>query len=216
MDQSVLWEISYGLYAVGVMDGERPTGCIVNTVFQVTGEPAQIGVSLNKQNYTTGLIEKNGAFSVSILSEAARPQVISALGFSSGSKVDKFSRVEHSLLGGLPIVSEGCAGYLLCRMVKEADLGSHMVIFAEVVDTARGDGAPPMTYQYYHEKIKGRAPKNAPTYQAKPAAPAAPAAGGPRYRCTVCGYIYEGELEKEPDSFRCPVCGAEKDKFVKL
>lgn len=30
-----LRKLSYGLYLIGAMDGERPCGCIVNTVFQV-------------------------------------------------------------------------------------------------------------------------------------------------------------------------------------
>lgn len=48
-----------------------------------------------------------------------------------------------------------------------------------------------------------------------------------KYRCLVCGYIYdpaEGEpsdgiepgipFEKLPDDYLCPVCGAGKDEFV--
>lgn len=31
-----------------------------------------------------------------------------------------------------------------------------------------------------------------------------------KYRCTVCGYIYEGEM---PDDYVCPMCGVGKDKF---
>ena len=48
----------------------------------------------------------------------------------------------------------------------------------------------------------------------------------PRYRCTVCGYVYDPELgdpdggidpgtpfEEIPDDWVCPVCGAGKDEF---
>ena len=50
-----------------------------------------------------------------------------------------------------------------------------------------------------------------------------------KYECTVCGYIYdeaEGDPDNGapagtkfadlPDSWVCPVCGADKDAFVKL
>jgi len=50
-----------------------------------------------------------------------------------------------------------------------------------------------------------------------------------KYRCTVCGYIYDPEVgdpdlgvepgtpfEKLPDSWVCPVCGAPKDAFEKI
>jgi len=49
-----------------------------------------------------------------------------------------------------------------------------------------------------------------------------------KYRCTICGYIYdptEGDstqginsgtaFEDLPDSWTCPVCGAQKSDFVK-
>lgn len=49
-----------------------------------------------------------------------------------------------------------------------------------------------------------------------------------KYRCTICGYIYDPALgdstqginpgtafEDLPDSWTCPVCGAQKSDFVK-
>ncbi len=50
-----------------------------------------------------------------------------------------------------------------------------------------------------------------------------------KWRCTVCGYIYEPEngdpennvspgtpFEAIPDEWVCPICGASKDKFEPL
>jgi rubredoxin len=47
-----------------------------------------------------------------------------------------------------------------------------------------------------------------------------------KYRCIICGYIYDPELgdpdggiapgvtfEKLPDTWLCPVCGADKSQF---
>ena len=34
-----------------------------------------------------------------------------------------------------------------------------------------------------------------------------------KWKCSVCGYIHEGPL---PPDFKCPVCGQEADKFVKI
>ena len=33
------------------------------------------------------------------------------------------------------------------------------------------------------------------------------------WKCTICGYIYEGE--EVPDDYQCPICRAPKSKFVK-
>jgi len=42
-----------------------------------------------------------------------------------------------------------------------------------------------------------------------------------RYRCRVCGWVYDEEKQKKsfsslPESYRCPVCGASKSAFEKL
>ena len=34
-----------------------------------------------------------------------------------------------------------------------------------------------------------------------------------RYVCSVCGYVYEGELTDEPEDFTCPLCGMPKSAF---
>ena len=47
------------------------------------------------------------------------------------------------------------------------DAETHCVIMARLTKTLGGTDELPMTYEYYHNVIKGKAPKNAPTYQAK-------------------------------------------------
>ena len=42
-----------------------------------------------------------------------------------------------------------------------------------------------------------------------------------KYRCVICGHIYDDEVEKIkfedlPDDWKCPVCGVSKDKFEKI
>lgn len=34
-----------------------------------------------------------------------------------------------------------------------------------------------------------------------------------KYVCKVCGYVYEGDIDSEPDDYVCPVCGVGKDMF---
>jgi len=51
----------------------------------------------------------------------------------------------------------------------------------------------------------------------------------PKYKCTICGYIYDPEkgdhkgnippgtpFEELPDSWACPVCGWFKNKFRQI
>lgn len=37
-----------------------------------------------------------------------------------------------------------------------------------------------------------------------------------RYKCSICGYIYEGDITQEPDNYTCPVCFVPKDMFEKV
>ena len=67
MDVTVLYNLTYGLYVVGAMDGERPVGCIINTCFQVTSQNPIIAISLNKNNHTTEVLKRNPRFSLSII-----------------------------------------------------------------------------------------------------------------------------------------------------
>lgn len=34
-----------------------------------------------------------------------------------------------------------------------------------------------------------------------------------QFKCTVCGFIYEGDLANEPDDYVCPLCAVGKDMF---
>lgn len=206
----ILRKLSYGVYAILAMDGQRPTGCIVNTVFQISSQPALIAISMNKDNYTYDVIKRTGRFSVSILSEGTRREVITELGFRSGRDTDKLTNLDYGMLDELPVLREECSGVFTCDVRSMTDAGTHFVILAELKEEEKGTEIAPMTYRYYHEVIKGGAPKNAPTY-----VPEEKTVSGERYVCGICGYVYEGDINKEADDFRCPICGVKKELFKK-
>ena len=208
MDLSVLWKISYGLYVAGVEDGKRPAGCIVNALTQITSEDPIFALSINKDNYTYEVMERTKRFSISILDEEADPLVISVMGFSSGRNTDKFADIDYEWKNSLPIIKNGCCGYLFFDVLSMVECETHFVVLARLTDTAKGSDAAPMTYEYYHSVIKGKAPKNAPTYRDESDV------NKGKWVCSVCGYVFEGDLTKMPDSFTCPICSVGKDKFV--
>ena len=215
MDTKIFRSMSYGVYAVTTMDGERPTGCIANSVMQITSSPATVAVSMNHDNYTNSCMEKCGIFAVSVLSEKSDPGIIGTLGFSSGRDRDKFAEVGYEMAEGVPVVKDSC-GYVVCRIINKMETSTHTVFLGEVIGTGTYEGAAPaMTYAYYHQVIKGKSPKNAPTYmQEEPETSKAGEKQLNRYVCQVCGYVYEGE--ELPEDFVCPVCGVGADKFKKV
>ncbi|MBC8529404.1 flavin reductase [Christensenellaceae bacterium NSJ-44] len=216
MDSAVLWQLSYGMYAIGVSDNGRPCGCIVNTVTQVTAENPVIALNVNKQNYTYDVMMRTGAFSVSILTEQARPEAIGALGFASGRDQDKFQNLDYALTAdGLPILKEGTCGFITCKVISTMEMETHVVVLARVQDAFKGADGVPMTYRYYHEVVKGRAPKNAPTYQAQSEEVSQPEQGPGKYVCDRCGYTFEGDFSQTLADFTCPLCGASRGHFKK-
>ena len=217
MDITVLFKLTYGLYVVGAMDGERPVGCIINTCFQVTNQNPILAISLNKNNSTLDAIKRAGRFSLSILAEDTNPAIISSFGFCSSCDNDKYADYGYDMTEGAPMVKGKFAGRLVLDALNFVDNETHVVVLARLVDTVKGEGTP-MTYDYYHRVVKGKAPKNAPTYVAEEESKgdkAESAGNKKRYKCDICGYIAEVEGEL-PADYRCPLCRAPKEKFTAL
>jgi flavin reductase (DIM6/NTAB) family NADH-FMN oxidoreductase RutF/rubredoxin len=227
MNKSAFYKLSYGLYVVGSCSGDKLNGQIANTAFQVTSEPATIGVSINKLNLTHDFIRESKKFSVSILSTAAPMDFIGRFGFKSGRDINKFEGVQYRTgITGVPIVTEHCVAMLEAEVIAEFDCGTHRIFLGEVKDCDVLNDAEPMTYAYYHAVKGGKAPKTAPTYQAEEPTTRHKEVSMTKYTCDVCGYVYDPEagdpdagikpgikFEDLPEDWVCPVCGADKSNF---
>lgn len=214
MDNTALFDLSYGVYLVSAMDGDRPTGCIANSVMQITSDPVTVALSIHHDNYTNGCIARTGRFAVSILAQDAAPSLIGRFGYRSGKDFDKFEGIRFRMDGGAPVPEIGACGFLVCEVADRMETPTHTVFLARVTDAERTPGKTPMTYAYYHSVVKGKSPKNAPTYQAPEEKKAAPRTV---WKCRLCGYVYDGAVpfEELPEDYRCPVCGAPKSSFDK-
>ncbi len=62
MNQKTLHKISYGLYVVSSINGDKKNGQIANAIFQITSEPPTVAISINKQNLTHDYIENSKVF----------------------------------------------------------------------------------------------------------------------------------------------------------
>ena len=205
MNKKVFRNLSYGVYVVSTLDGDRPVGCTANSIMQITSDPATIAISINHDNYTNSCIAKTGRFAVSILSEKSDPSLIGTFGFQSGREINKFDGVSHTFREDLPVLEDSC-GYIVCQVTDTMETSSHTVFLGTVLDGDVLDTFPAMTYAYYHNVIKGKSPKNAPTYDASTEKKG--------FRCGVCGHIEE--VDELPDDFTCPVCKQPRSVFVKL
>ena len=204
MDTSALFNIGYGLYVLTTRHNDIDNGCIVNTVTQVTSNPLQIAVTVNKGNYTHELIMNSCVFNVSILTTETPMFVFEHFGFQSGRKVNKFANceVEHRAVNGVLYIPKYTNAFLACKVNNSIDFETHTMFIADVLDAQVLSDKPSVTYDYYQNHIKP-----------KPQTPK-PSNGKRRWECKVCGYIYEGDFL--PDDIECPLCKHGKEEFVEI
>jgi flavin reductase (DIM6/NTAB) family NADH-FMN oxidoreductase RutF/rubredoxin len=218
-------KLSYGLYVVSSMKGDLINGQIANALFQVTSDPPTVAVSICKDNLTHSYIRASRKFSVSILSQNTPMTFIGLFGFRSGKDVNKFEGVHYKEgVTGVPVVLQHAVACIEAEVTGEMDCGTHTIFAGRVVEGSVLNDEPPLTYDYYKNIKKGKAPKNAPTFVKEEPKPKAEKA--PKYVCSICGYVYDPEqgdpdanikpgtpFADLPDDWVCPICGADKTKF---
>lgn len=224
MDLNVLCNISYGMYIISSNKGNLLNGQIANTVFQITNNPIIIAVSINKINLTHEFINNSSRFSISILEENTPLQFIGKFGFKSGRTENKFSDIKFKILpSGCPVVLDHTVGYIEAKVINKIDCFTHTIFLGEAMESEILKDGKVMTYEYYHKIKRGTTPQTAPTFINVKGDKSMQ-----KYRCTVCGYIYDPAIgdpdnkiipgtlfENIPDTWVCPVCGADKSQFEK-
>lgn len=232
IDKAAFRGLTCGLYIVSTKGAGGATGCVVNTLQQVTSSPAQVSVALHKENATTAAIQASGRFAATCLSEEAAMELIGTFGFHCSNDLDKFAGFRVAVDGaGVPYVAEQCVARFSAHVVQEVDLGTHVLFIGQVEEAEVVGEGQPMSYAYYHQAKGGKTPPKASSYQPDEplAAPAAGVGAGsgdsaaadateakPKYawRCVVCGHIeYADEL---PDDFSCPLCMVGKEMFERV
>ena len=204
MDTKVMFNISYGLFVLTANQDGKDNGCIINTVTQVTSDPLQVTIAVNKMNYPHDQIAETGHFTASILSEEADFEIFKRFGFQSGRSADKFAGFDavRRTANGTLAVTQGTNSFLSADVIQKIDVGTHTIFLAKVVDAEALNDIPSATYTYYQQHIKPKPqPSKAP-------------AGKTIWRCKICGYEYEGD--ELPADFICPICKHPASDFEKV
>jgi len=202
IDNTVMFNLSYGLYLLSAKTEEKDNACIINTTLQVTVNPLRILIAVNKDNYTHDMILKTGIFNVSILSQSAPFEVFTHYGFQSGKNTDKIIDTPYLTRSknGLFYLPEYANSYISGKVVQTVDMGTHTIFIADVTEAEKINTEPAVTYDYYHKNIKPKPEKKEETKKG--------------YICKICGYIYEGE--ELPEDYICPICKHGAADFEKL
>ena len=200
MNTSALFKIGYGLYVLTANEQGKDNGCIVNTVMQITSEPLQVAVCVNKNNYTCEMIQHTRKFNISVLTEETGFDVFKNFGYQSGQNTDKFTNFidVKRTNNGVLYITKNTNAYFSAWVQQEIDLGTHIMFIAQLVEAEVLSDKPTVTYDFYQKYIK---PKPEKTEKKG-------------WRCKICGYIYEGE--NLPADYICPICKHGAVDFEKI
>ena len=200
MNTSALFKIGYGLYVLTANEQGKDNGCIVNTVMQITSEPLQVAVCVNKNNYTCGMIQHTRKFNISVLTEETGFDVFKNFGYQSGQNTDKFTNFidVKRTNNGVLYITKNTNAYFSAWVQQEIDLGTHIMFIAQLIEAEVLSNKPTVTYDFYQKYIK---PKPEKTEKKG-------------WRCKICGYVYEAE--DLPADFICPICKHGAVDFEKI
>ena len=207
MNRKAFNAINYGLFLVGAaVDGKRH-GCVVNSLHQATSSsPYKFTLTMSKSNETTKTIETAGSFAATVLSRDCPKELVNLFGYKSGRVVDKFAEYDTAVdEAGNPYVNAYALARISCKVVDKMDLGNYILFVGEVTEAeVMGEGIG-LTVDAFKNN-GGSTPPAATVYRTLE--------GNEGWKCTICGYV--ADKAELPDGYQCPICRANKDKFVKL
>ena len=133
---------------VGVKQGKKLGGLTAAWVTRVSLDPPLLMVAIGHERHTWGLLfdgtdsaPETNEFTISVLHEN-QVETARLFGLQSGRDKDKWSQIEHDLLGkGVPAVAD-CAAQYLCRMVNRFTAGDHDCVVGEIISAESVAGGP--------------------------------------------------------------------------
>lgn len=195
-NKTITRKISQGMYVLTTKGG----GCIVDAVSQISaGDNPLISVAVMKKNYTNELLKVNDRFALSVLGKNVDAEIIKTFGFNSMRDVNKFENVETILVEDLNVIKDSL-GYMICEIVDVIENDTHTLFIGKLIEADVFKDEEPLSYLYYQEH-KDDLLKTT-TREGKTA-----------WICTICGYVYYGEVL--PEGFKCPTCGVDASLFKK-
>lgn len=198
-EPTFLHQISYGLYIISARENGKDNAFVCNTVAQIGSSPDLVAVSINKANHSCGMILRTGKMNVNVLTESAPFSLFERFGFQSGKNTDKmkgflYGRSENNL----PVLRENTNAFCSLKVKSAIELPSHYLFLCTVEESAVLSKEASMTYSFYHQNVKPKAPKK----QKK------------GWVCKICGYVHEEETF--PEGFLCPWCKHPPSDFERI
>jgi flavin reductase (DIM6/NTAB) family NADH-FMN oxidoreductase RutF len=128
------------------------SGTTVSAVTSVSDAPPTVLVCVNRQARINAAIKSNGLFAINTLPAHAEPLSDAFAGKGELSFDERFALADWTrLVTGAPILG-GARVALDCRVTEVSEIGTHSVIFGEIVGIRLGERGPALIYldRTYH------------------------------------------------------------------
>ncbi|MBR3837096.1 MAG: flavin reductase [Clostridia bacterium] len=199
-DSTALFQLGYGLYAVTCRENGKDNAMIANTVSQIGSNPDLLAVSINRANFSAGIIRRTGKLNVSVLTESAPFSLFQRFGFQSGKNTDKMAGLRYGRSeNNLPYLTEHSNAYFSLKVEEVVETPSHLLFLCTVEESVNLSKEKSVTYAYYHASIKPKKPQSTEKKG---------------WVCKICGYVHEGD--DLPADYICPICKHPASDFEKL
>jgi len=135
---------TYGLYVVGVSDGEQANVFTANWLTQVSFDPPLLALSVENGCRSHGIIERGRKFAVSVLATGRR-ELAGDLGRHSTPEMNKLAQVEHRFASnGCPVL-EDALGYVACEVESSTPAGDSTLYVGRVTEAVVLKEGEPLT-----------------------------------------------------------------------
>ncbi|WP_188409832.1 flavin reductase [Agaricicola taiwanensis] len=136
--------------AVHVVATDGPSGrsgLTASAVASVTDTPPTLLVCVNHSSRSNAILKGNGVLTVNALRADQHTLAERFAGRAGGKDGDRFSEGGWTVLAtGAPVLASGLCTFD-CRIVEMVEVGTHTVMFAEVVAIRRGSPADGLVYK---------------------------------------------------------------------
>jgi flavin reductase (DIM6/NTAB) family NADH-FMN oxidoreductase RutF len=140
--ETLVKQISHGVYVIGVGKGERQNAFTAAWVMQVSFDPLLLAISINPEHYSYRLLQDSGVCTVNVLGQQ-HYAIAEHFGRSAPDKMKGFEWRAGKT--GAPVLAESLA-YFDCEVSYYADAGDHKIAVCKVVSAATLNQGRPMLY----------------------------------------------------------------------
>jgi len=130
--ETLVKQISHGVYVIGVGVGERQNAFTAAWVMQVSFDPLLLAISINPEHYSYQLMKESGVCTVNVLGQG-QYAIAEHFGRSAPDKMTGFQWQQTKT--GAPVLSESLA-YFDCQVGHYTDAGDHKIAICKVVAAA--------------------------------------------------------------------------------